>query len=182
MRSKKHLLELSTTQIGYLPCVACPSCGAPLVAKDGQLYTPYQALVGTWMQEYDRYYGYLHFDCDCHLNMSSPMDPQLAGTMRVARVGDAILPLAFVGLYSRDLESYGMSAMQVNAARAEQAVRFLCAHADPTALAGTDTLKKILYDVAGGKSPDDAYELLRAMVLVGAPTWKRTESPALVPA
>jgi hypothetical protein len=47
--------------------------------------------------------------------------------------------------------------MQVNTARTQQAVRFLCAHADPVCLAGTDTLKMIIFEVADGKSPEAAY-------------------------
>jgi hypothetical protein len=169
MKDKPYLLDLSTAQIGYLPKVACPSCGAALIADKGQIYTPYRALPGSWVNEYDSYFGYLQFDCECHLNMSSPSNPALAGTLRVARLGDAVIPLDFLGPYSGALAQYGIGARQVNTARTGQAVRFLCAHADPVYLAGTDALKMIIFEVAGGKSPEAAYEVIKSMILNGSP-------------
>jgi hypothetical protein len=71
--------------------------------------------------------------------------------------------------------------MQVNTARTQQAVRFLCAHADPVCLAGTDTLKMIIFEVADGKSPEAAYEVIQSMILNGSPIWKPSKVPAGVP-
>lgn len=75
MKNTSHLLNLSAAQIAYLPDLVCPTCGAALITNQGRIYTPYPALPGSWTQEYDRYFGYLKFDCECHLNMSSPQIP-----------------------------------------------------------------------------------------------------------
>jgi hypothetical protein len=181
MTDKPYLPDLDISQISRLPKVVCPSCGAALIARHGQIYTPYQALPGSWSQEFDQYFGYLHFDCKCPLNMGNPSDPTLAGSLRVARVGDAILPLEFIGLYSGALAEFGLNSMEVHTARTQQAVRFLCAHADPASLTGTDALKMILFEVAGGKSPQAAYEVIKAMLLNEAPIWKKTKVPVLEP-
>jgi hypothetical protein len=181
MKDTSHLLNLSATRIGYLPDLVCPTCGAALIAKQGRIYTPYPALPGSWTQEYDRYFGYLRFDCACHLNMSSPSDPALAGSLRVARLGDAVIPLDFVGASSEALARYGISAMEVNTSRTQEAIRFLCSHADPNRTAGADTLKLVIYEVAGGKSPEAAYEIIKSMILNGSPIWIPSQVPASVP-
>jgi hypothetical protein len=113
--------------------------------------------------------------------MSSPTDPALAGSLRVARVGEAVIPLEFIGPYGGAMVNFGMTALAVNAARTRQAVRFLCANANPDRLAGTDTLKMAIFEVAGGKSPEAAYETIKAMILDGMPIWKKTELPVLAP-
>ena len=175
--NKPYLLDLRADQIGYLPGMHCPNCGAGLIAKDGQLYRPFQALAGP-AQEYDRCFGYLSFDCTCPLNMSSEDNPALRGTLRVARLGDAVLPLDFVTLSDATLSKYGMTAREVNAVRVQQAVRYLAAHADPERLAGSNTLKLIIYAVAGGSSPDSAYEVIQQMLAGRLPVRKVFRLPS----
>jgi hypothetical protein len=97
--------------------------------------------------------------------MSSDTDPQFAGSLRVARVGDALLPVGFVSSYSADLATWGMPAADVNNARVRQAVQFLAAHADHQAMTGSDTLKTLVYGVSAGQPPERAYEALKALLL-----------------
>ena len=87
MKTRPYLPELEPAQIGYLPERSCPACGAALVARDGKLFLPFQVLPGSRTSEYDAYLGYLRFECACHLNLSSPADPALAGSERVVRGG-----------------------------------------------------------------------------------------------
>jgi hypothetical protein len=89
--------------------------------------------------------------------MSSKTDPYLAGSLRVARLGDALLPVSFVSMYSADLAKWGMHAAAVNNERVRQAVQFLAANADQKALTGTDPLKALVYAVFAGRSPESAY-------------------------
>lgn len=173
---KPYLLVLRADQIGYLPGLRCSNCGAGLIAKDGQLYRPFQALAGP-AQEYDRCFGYLSFDCTCPLNISQEGNPALRGTLRVARLGDAVLPLDFVTSGDAPLSKYGMTAREVNAARLQQAVRYLAANADPARLAGSDTLKMVIYAVAGGSSPDAAYEMIQQMLAGRLPVRKVLHLP-----
>jgi hypothetical protein len=168
---KPYLLDLSIDQIGYLPDMRCPTCGARLIAKDGQLYRPFQALIGP-AQEYDRCFGYLAFDCTCPLNLSQEDTPSLGGTLRVARLGDAVIPIDFVTIGDTTLSKYRTTAREVNAARLLQAVRFLAAHADLERLAGSDTLKMVIYAVAGGASPDAAYEVIQNILAGRLPARK----------
>jgi hypothetical protein len=174
---KPWLLALRASQILYFPTHVCPQCGAkPVTLASGGLYEPFRNVFGSNM-EYDPYYGYVRFDCSCHLNMSSESDPRFAGEMRVARVGDAMLPVSFVSMYSADLAAWGKPAAEVNQARVRQAVQFLAANADQQALTGSDALKALVYAVSAGQSPEKAYEALKAMILNGAPVWQ----PARVP-
>jgi hypothetical protein len=161
--NKPYLLDLRAEQIDYLPGMRCPNCGAGLIAKEGLLYRPFQALTGP-AQEYDRCFGYLSFDCTCPLNINREEPSATRGSLRVARLGDAVLPLDFVTFRDEPLSKYGISAREVNAARLQQAVRYLASHADPARLAGSDTLKMLLYAVAGGASPDAAYEKIQQML------------------
>ena len=175
---KPWLLALRASQILYFPAHVCPQCGAKAVTHPGgELYQPFRNMFGSGM-EYDPYFGYVRFDCSCHLNMSSETDPHLAGEMRVARVGDAMLPVCFVGMYSADLATWGLHAAEVNNARVRQAVQFLAANADQRALTGSDTLKALVYAVSAGQSPERAYEALKAMILGGAPVWQPIQLPA----
>jgi len=174
--NKPYLLDLRADQIGYIPGMLCPNCSAGLIAKEGLLYRPFQALTGP-TQEYDRYFGYLSFDCACPLNMSQEDNPALRGTLRVARLGDAVIPIDFVTLRDATLSKYGMTAREVNAARLQQAVRYLAAHADRDRLAGSDTLKMVLYAVAGGSSPDAAYEVIQQMLAGRLPVQKVLRLP-----
>jgi hypothetical protein len=162
---KPWLLVFTIDQIQYFPIHVCPQCGAkPVRLACGDLYEPFRNLFGAFM-EYDAYFGYVKFDCSCHLNMSGETDQQLAGSLRVARVGDALLPVSFVSSYSADLATWGMHAADVNNARVRQAVQFLAASADQQAMTGSDALKTLVYGVSAGQPPEGAYEALKAMLL-----------------
>lgn len=177
---KPWLLAFSASQILHFPTQVCPQCGAkPVTLASGDLYKPFRNIFGTSM-EYDPYFGYVRFDCSCHLNMSSETDPHLAGEMRVARVGDALLPVSFVSLYSAELATWGKPAAEVNQARVRQAVQFLAANADQQALTGSDALKALVYAVSAGQSPEKAYEALKAIILGGAPVWQSVRLPTEV--
>lgn len=175
---KPWLLALDASQILYFPTHVCPQCGAqPVTLKSGGLYEPFFNLTGASM-EYDPYFGYVRFDCSCHLNMSSETAPHLAGRLRVARVGDAMFPVRFVSMYSADLAAWGLHAADVNHARVRQAVQFLAAHAVPSALTGSDSLKALVYAISAGQSPERAYQDLKAMILGSTPVWQRVHLPA----
>ena len=174
---KPWLLVFRASQILYFPTHVCPQCGAKAVTHPGgQLYQPFQILNGIGM-EYDPYFGYVRFDCLCHLNMSSQMDPQLAGSMRVARVGDAMLPVSFVSKGSASLSTWGLQVAVVNNARVRQAVQFLAATANQRAVAGTDALKALVYAISAGQAPERSYEVLKAMILGGTSIWQLARMP-----
>lgn len=155
--NKPWLLAFFPSQILYFPTHVCPVCGAKATThKGGELFQQFLDIYGNNM-EWDPYFGYLKFDCSCHLNMSSETDPHLAGEMRVARVGDAMLPVEFVSMYSANLAAWDRSAAEVNQARVRQAVQFLAANADQQVLTGSDALKVSVYAVSAGQSPEKAY-------------------------
>jgi hypothetical protein len=177
---KPWLPALRANQILFFPTHVCPQCGAkPVTFSGGSLYEPFRNISGTAM-EYDPYFGYVRFDCHCHLNLSSETDPYLGGSLRVARVGDAMLPVRFVSMYSTKLSIWGMHAAEVNDARVRQAVQFLVANADPQALTGCDNLKALVYAIFAGQSPESAYETLKAMILDVVPVWQLTCLPTEV--
>jgi hypothetical protein len=174
---KPWLLAFRASQILYFPTHVCPQCGAkPVTLVSGNLYEPFRNIFGTGM-EYDPYFGYVKFDCSCHLNMSSETDPHLAGSLRVVRVGDSMLPVSFISMYSAELASWNLHAAEVNNARVHQAVQFLVANADQRVLTGSDTLKALLYTVSAGQSPERAYQALKAMILGGAYLWQVARVP-----
>jgi hypothetical protein len=70
-----------------------------------------------------------------------------------------------------------MHAATVNNERVHQAVQFLAANADQNALTGFDPLKELVYAVSAGRSPDSAYLILKAMILVGTPIWPSGRVP-----
>jgi hypothetical protein len=174
---KPWLLAFRASQILTFPAHVCPLCGAkPVTLTGGGLYEPFRTISGAGM-EYDPYFGYVRFDCSCHLNMSNKTDPRLAGSLRVARVGDALLPVSFISMYSAELTTWGMRAEEVNNARVRQAVQFLANNADQQALSGSDALKALVYAVSAGQSPEGAYQTLKAMILIGAPVWPAGSIP-----
>jgi len=174
---KPWLLAFRASQILYFPTHVCPRCSAkPVTLASGNLYEPFRNIFGASM-EYDPYFGYVRFDCSCHLNMSSETDLCLAGSIRVARVGDAMLPVSFISMYSAELTKWGMHAAEVNNARVCQALQFLAANADQQAMTGSDALKALVYAVSAGQPPEMAYQSLKAMIQGSAPVWQ----PARVP-
>lgn len=174
---KPWLLAFRANQILYFPNHVCPQCGAkPVTLASGGLFEPFLNIFGAGM-EYDLYFGYVRFGCFCHLNMSSETDPHLAGSLRVVRVGDAMLPVSFVSTYSAELATWGLHAADVNNARVRQAVQFLAANADQQAMTGSDALKGLVYAVSAGQSPELAYKALKAMILGGAHPWDVARVP-----
>jgi len=144
-------LDLQATDIQYLPSHHCPQCGATAApAQDGDWFQPYQDWYGTPLRNWTDHLGYLYFRCAC---LHSPDFPP--GCLRVARLDDAVIPLAFDD--GRLAHQIGVPTASVNAGRVSQAVAFLAKHADPVRTAGVDELAHALYAVSAGiLSPDRA--------------------------
>jgi hypothetical protein len=87
----QNILDLRVEAIQYIPEQRCPKCGAPpTVNNHGQWYVPYQDFCGTALANWQDYFGYVYFACQCHChNLPTP------GAWRVARLGDTIIPLEF---------------------------------------------------------------------------------------
>jgi hypothetical protein len=144
-------LELRVTDIQYLPYHRCPQCGAPpRTTETGAWMRPYQDWFGTALSGWLDHLGYVYFQCDCRHH------PQFQGSLRVARLGDAILSLNFDdGTVTRQA---GLEPAMINADRVRQAVNFLAQNADPAFTAGSDWLAHELYALAaGGISPEAAW-------------------------
>lgn len=143
-------------EIGYFPCLACPQCGAAQVPDErGRLFIPFQDLFGSALQCWEGYFGYVRFACAC---------PQQPGPgMRVARLGDALLPLPFVAGSQE-----GLPGDVLNARRVARAVNFLSRHADPARLAPPDALREVLIALAtGGLGVEQAEARIRALQTEG---------------
>jgi hypothetical protein len=141
-------LELRVEDIQYLPYHRCPQCAAPpRTTENGVWLRPYQDWFGTALSSWLDHLGYACFQCDCRYHT------QLRGSLRVARLGDAILPMQFDdGTVARQL---GLEPALINADRVHQAVTFLAEHADPAFTAGSDWLSHTLCALAsGGVSPE----------------------------
>jgi hypothetical protein len=141
--------ELRLTDIQYLPHHRCPSCQAPArTTKSGAWLTPYQDWFGSPLRYWQDHLGYVNFKCICQHHS------ELSEGLRVARLGDAILPVHFVPWNAA-----------LNAQRIQQAVQFLAAHADPSFTAESDWLAHTLHALAaGGLSPAAARRQLEAWV------------------
>ncbi len=144
LQEQNHLALLAS-DIQYLPNHVCPKCGAAAETdRVGQWLTPYQDWYHTTLSSWIRNLGYVHFQCDC-----------FSGSLRVARLGDAIIPIEFDnGSLAKRL---GMDTAWINADRMRQAVSFLARYTDPEFTSGSDKLAHILYAFAAGAfSPDEA--------------------------
>lgn len=141
--------------IQYLPTHRCPLCDAPGVPTlDGRWYSPWLVLGpgACALDAWGDHLAYLRFACEraCH--------PR--GSLRVAKLGDAILPLEFAS--PEEARAFGLPADQMNANRLRQAVQFLAQHADPTYTAKEDPLAHAVYALSAGiLSPEAALRIIR---------------------
>ena len=155
--SKLRQLELRVEQIMVLPDgQRCPECGAPGVPTQlGEWFIPFIDFYNSHLQTWVGHIGYLPFACGrrCHQY----------GALRVARLGDAVVPVPFVGW--PEAKTVGCRPDEINAARVACAVDFLDKNADPAAIAGEDGLAHILYAVAAGRlGPALARERIRLLL------------------
>lgn len=153
---KDQRLVWQVADIQYLPHHRCPKCGAlPMTTKDGQWFKPFQDWFHTALSNWLDHLGYVSFQCDCVHH------PEFRyGSLRVARLGDAILPIEFDdGTLVRQA---GLEPAWINANRVSQAVAFLAQHADPERTSGSDFLAYTLYAVSAGMiGPDLAARQVR---------------------
>jgi hypothetical protein len=143
-------VELRVTDIQYIPYHQCPQCGAlPRTTETGAWIRLYQDWFGTALSGWLDHLGYVYFQCSC------THQPQFLDALRIAHLGDAILPLHFDdGTVARQV---GLETAILNAERVHQAVTFLAQYADPAFIAGTDwLLHKLCSLAAGGISPEAA--------------------------
>ncbi len=168
-------LPLDAGSIQYVPGHTCPRCHAPAIAtSDGAWIKPYQDWYTTSLSQWLPNLGYVAFWCDCEL-----LPETMPGSMRVAVLGDAILPLPFDdGTLASHL---GLKPSAVNADRIAQAVAFLSAHADPQRTCGNDPLLHIVYAVSAGNiSPDLARYRLEMLIQERIVASKETASPSIL--
>lgn len=136
-------LDLRVEQIMVLPHgQRCPACGAPGVpTQSGEWFIPFIDFYDSQLQTWVGHLGYLRFACGrrCHRH----------GGLRVARLGDAVVPVPFVDW--PEARAAGARPDEINAGRVASAVAFLVVQADPQAIAGEDLLAHILYAVAAGR-------------------------------
>ena len=150
--------ELRVEDIQYLPDHRCPQCNAPArTTESGAWIRPYEDWFGTALRYWQDHLGYVYFQCNCQHH------PEFRWGLRVARLGDAILPIHFADV--KEAYSLGMEPAALNAERTRHAVSFLAAHADPGRSAGTDWLAHTLYALAaGGTSPERVRKELHAWI------------------
>lgn len=155
--SQKHP-PMRVEDIQYLPHHRCPRCGAPArTTEDGSWIAPYQDWFGGTLRFWQDHLGYVYFRCDCQHH------PEFRRALRVARLGDAILPVRFVD--AATVAQAGQTPPEANADLTRQAVSFLAAHADPARTAGSDWLAHTLYALAaGGISPERVRRQLQGWV------------------
>jgi hypothetical protein len=159
MNEQQNALDLRVEAIQYFPKHRCPSCSALATTDErGSWYIPFQDLFGSALKGWEPYFGYVRFSCAC----AHKPGPGL----RVARLGDALIPLAFEDY--RAARQMGLDADVFNARRVAQAVGFLAQNADPSRTAGQDALRLTLIAVASGAvGPDEAYGRIGAWISGG---------------
>ena len=145
-----HRFSPQVAEIQYLPHHHCPLCGAiGRTTASGAWYQPYQDYFASELRYWQDHLGYIYFHCECQLQ------PNIQSGLRVARLGDAILPVPFVD--SRVARNLGQRPDRINADRIRQAVSFLAAEADPKYTSGSDWLMQTLVALlTGGLSPQAA--------------------------
>lgn len=156
---KLNHLELQAANIQYLPEHKCPQCGAPpMTNKDGSWFTPFQDWYRTPLSNWVGNLGYVGFQCFCVHH------PEFRhGSLRVARLGDAIIPVQFDD--GRLARQVGMEPAWINADRVRQAVAFLAQQADARRTSGSDYIAHLLYALSAGMlGPDVAANQLRQWI------------------
>jgi len=155
---QQNQLELLVTDIQYLPYHRCPNCGASArTTETGAWIRPYQDWFRTALSSWLDHLGYVYFQCGCQHHA------QFKGALRIARLGDAIIPVHFDdGTLARLFKD---EPAVINADRVRQAVNFLANNADPAFTMENDWLAHELYALAaGGISP----ELVKREILAWA--------------
>ena len=151
-------LQMQVTDIQYIPCHRCPQCGArPRTTETGSWIGPYQDWFDTALSRWLDHLGYVYFQCNCTHH------PQFHSALRVARLGNAIVPIHFDdGSLARQV---GWEIATLNAERVRQSVTFLAQYADPAFTAGNDWLLQELCSLAaGGISPEAARRELKQWI------------------
>ena len=146
---QQNQLELRATDIQYIPYHRCPKCGARArTTETGEWIRPYQDWFRTALSSWLDHLGYVYFQCDCQHHK------QFKSAMRIARLGDAIIPVHFDdGALARQFRD---EPAVINADRVRQAVDFLAKNANPAFTVGNDWLAHELYALAaGGISPEE---------------------------
>ncbi|MBL8080458.1 MAG: hypothetical protein JNM55_20980 [Anaerolineales bacterium] len=158
--------ELRVEQIQYFPEQRCPLCAAPASTdKRGNWYVSYTDFFGSALRNWETYIGYVFFTCHC--------DHKPGPGMRVARVGDALIPLHFSD--RERARSVGLDHDVMNAHEVAQAVDFLVKNADPMCTAQHDELRCMLFEVASGKvGPDQAHHRIQSWVFDAAAQGQET--------
>jgi hypothetical protein len=149
MNTQQNFPDLRVENIQYFPEQCCPLCGASATTdKRGNSYVRYSDYFGSALRNWEAYIGYVYFPCQC--------EHQPGPGMRVARVGDALIPLHFSD--KERAKSIGLDQDVLNAHETAQAVDFLVKNADPMCTAQHDELRCMLFEVASGKvGPDEAH-------------------------
>jgi hypothetical protein len=145
---KQNQLELRVPDIQYIPYHRCPKCSAPArTTETGAWIRPYQDWFRTALSSWLDHLGYVYFQCECQHHK------QFKSALRIARLGDAILPIHFDdGTLARLFKD---EPAVINADRVRQAVDFLVKNADLAFSSGSDWLSHELYALAaGGISPE----------------------------
>jgi hypothetical protein len=160
MNESQKPLDLSVEAIQYFPSHRCPRCDAPASSNvRGHWYIPYRDYFGSALKAWESYFGYVYFACDCA--------HQPGSGMRVARVGDALIPLEFSG--RAQAHAVGWDLDVLNAHETAQAVDFLIKHADPARTAAHDELQRLLFEVASGAlGPEQAHQRIQAWVFAAS--------------
>ena len=149
-------IELQVADIQYIPYHRCPKCGAHArMIETGAWIWPYQDWFHTALSSWLDHLGYVYFQCGCRHH------PQFQGGLRIAHLGDAIVPVEFDD--GTLAHQFGLETATFNAERVRQALNFLAQYANPTFTGGMDWLLQKLYSLSAGViSPEKAKcEILR---------------------
>ncbi len=160
MNAQQTHLDHQVESIQYFPEQRCPLCAAPASTdKRGNWYVPYKDYFGSALGNWELYIGYVYFSCQC--------EHKPGPGMRVARLGDALIPLVFSE--REKARSIGLDLDVLNAHEVAQAVDFLLENANPTRTAQHDELRRMLFEVASGKvGPDEAHRCIQSWVFDAA--------------
>jgi hypothetical protein len=160
MNTQQNHLDLCVENIQYFPEQRCPLCGMPATTdRRGNWYVPYTDLFGSALRNWQSYFGYVYFPCGC--------EHQPGPGMRVARVGDALIPLHFSG--KEKARSIGLDQDILNAHEVALAVDFLVKNADPAHTSQHDELRCMLFEVASGQiGPEEAHLRIQNWVFEAA--------------
>ena len=137
-------LTFEVKDIMYLPGHKCPQCSAPAVTTEvAEWFRPFVDFFGSRLSNWIGNLGYVYFSCKGECGDKNN-DHHVKSAMRVAKLGDAIIPVAFISDARKALNDFGRRADYLNSQRMAQAIAFLAAHADKDRIESTDFLTHIL--------------------------------------